>query len=58
MNKKRITIEITNEELDALENYLVGKLTWEETSKYRDICIDLWSKLCKEYDSDCIEQKS
>lgn len=47
---KKVTIEVTNEELDALEDLLVCKLTDDQVQAYRVLCLNLWGKLVREYD--------
>ena len=49
---KNITIKVKNKELDALENYLMIKLSKKEKKKAKKQCVKLWGKLVREYDKD------
>lgn len=47
---RKITISVSNDELNALEDYLVCKLTEEQREKYRRKCLSIWHRLVKEWD--------
>lgn len=48
---KQITIEVSNQELDAMEDYLVSKLDKATREEYRLILIELWGKLVSAFDA-------
>jgi hypothetical protein len=49
---REINVKVKNNELDALENYLMIKLSKKEKKKAKKRCIKLWGKLVREYDKD------
>lgn len=48
---KKITVEVTNEQLDALEDILTSKLSKEEYEERRELCLTLWQTLVARYDT-------
>jgi hypothetical protein len=57
-NKRRnITIAVSNSELNAMENFLVCKLSDKKKEKYRKKCIKIWGRLVREWDSSVKPQK-
>lgn len=48
---RKITISISNDELNILEDYLVCKLSKNDKEKYRKKCIKIWGRLVKEWNS-------
>jgi hypothetical protein len=47
---RKITISISNDELNMMEDFLVCKLSKEKEEKYRKKCIRIWGRLVKEWD--------
>ena len=50
MKSRKITVKVKNKELDALENFLVIKISKKDKKKAKKQCIKLWGKLVKKYD--------
>ena len=50
MKSRKITVKVKNKELDALENFLVIKMSKKNKKKAKKQCIKLWAKLVKKYD--------
>lgn len=48
---REITIRISNDELNKMEDYLVCKLSKLKKETYRKKCIQIWRRLVKEWDS-------
>lgn len=46
---RKITISISNDELNAMEDYLVCDLSEEKREKHRKKCYQIWRKLVKEW---------
>ena len=47
----KITIEVSNKELDALEDILTtGSLSKYEKRVYTNMSLELWGRMCRAYD--------
>lgn len=49
---KKITISVSNDELNAMEDFLTCKLDKETKEKYRNKVIRIWGRLVCEWDID------
>ena len=47
---RKITISISNDELDMMEDFLVIELPKDLEEKYRRKCLNIWSRLVREWD--------
>ena len=47
---RKITISISNDELDMMENFLVCELPKDLEDKYRRKCFQIWRRLVREWD--------
>jgi hypothetical protein len=47
---KKVTITVSNKQLDSLEDLLYCENTQEEFEKKTEICKELWTNLVKEFD--------
>jgi len=47
---RKITISISNDELDMMENFLVCELPKDLKDNYRRRCLQIWSRLVREWD--------
>lgn len=47
---RNITISVSNDELNALEDYLMVELTPEKRKKYHRKALSIWGRLVKEWD--------
>lgn len=52
MKKKVITIEVTDEEVDALEDIFFCRLSEEQREKLYDAKLSLWKKIATAFDYD------
>ena len=52
MKRKVITIEITTEEVDALEDIFFVKLSEEQWNKLIEAKLSLWKKISMAFDSE------
>ena len=52
MKRKVITIEVTDEEVDALEDIFFVKLSEERREKLQDVKHSLWKKIATAFDYD------
>lgn len=48
--RKKITIEVSNKELDAMEDFVVAELNKKEEEKFRKITLGIWNKLVIAFD--------
>lgn len=51
MKRKVITIEVTEEEVDALEDIFFCKLSEEQREKLDDAKLSFWKKIATAFDS-------
>jgi len=51
MKRKVITIEVTKEEVDALEDIFFCKLSEEQREKLHDAKLSFWNKIATAFDS-------
>ena len=51
METRKITIEITNEEIDSLEDFVMMKLDPNKKEKAKNLVLGVWGKLCKKWDA-------
>ena len=49
-HKKKVAIEISNRELDAMEDFLTVELSKNENEKFRKITLEVWMKLVCAFD--------
>ena len=49
-HSRKITVKIHNSELDAIEDYLMIKLTKKQRKQARKKILNLWGKLCRKFD--------
>jgi len=49
---RKITISISSDELDMMEDFLVLELTKEKEERYRRRCLRIWMRLVREWDKD------
>lgn len=47
---RKITVKIRNSELDAIEDYLMVKLTKKQRREARNKILNLWGRLCGKFD--------
>ncbi len=52
MKRKVITIEVTDEEIDALEDIFFVKLSAEQMEKLHDVKLSFWKKIATAFDYD------
>jgi len=52
MKRKKITIEVTDEEVDALEDIFFTKLSEEAMGRLSDAKHSLWKKIATAFDSE------
>ncbi len=57
MKRKVITIEVTAEEVDALEDIFFVQLSEERRKKLNDAKLSLWKKIATAFDSEVKEYK-
>lgn len=47
---KKVTISISNDELNALEDFIMCEVSEEKQEKYKKKCLNIWNRLVKEFD--------
>ncbi len=47
---KKITIAISNNELNAMEDFIVAELNKKEEEKFRKVTMGIWQKLVTAFD--------
>ena len=48
---KKVTIKISSNELNAMEDFIMCELSEKEEKKYRKITLNIWQKLVEEFDA-------
>ncbi len=47
---RKVTIKISSDELDMMEDFLVVELPEDVAEKYRRRCLEIWQRLAREWD--------
>lgn len=56
--RRKITILISNYEINMMEDYLVCELSKEKEERCRRMCLRIWGRLVKEWDKPNIKNTS